>query len=233
MKHALFVLCLMLFSLNPESAIAHAARPQNSQSGNTQTMTDYEAVNNLVVAERIYRSSHRNEELQKLYFPDAQTHTSWQTGSTSGFVGNKPVETDYSLPLVNRTGAALIRINGNKALVEYPTTTSRGVWIHGKEATLTSYMTLLYRCEKRNGTWGIADMTSINEADELQPSIPGQDLGIDPAEVKDFRKSYRWLAYARIQAGGTISQNLLGTDRPEDVKKVYDAAEEWLNGGKK
>lgn len=201
----------------------------SSYAQNTQTMTDYEAVNNLVVAERIYRSTHRNDELQKLYFPDAQTHTSWQTGNTSGFVGNKPVETDYSLPLVNRTGAALIKINGNKAFVEYPTTTSRGVWIHGKEATLTSYMTLLYRCEKRDGTWGIADMTSINEADELQPSIPGQDLGIDPAEVKDFRKSYRWLAYARIQAGGTISQDLLGSDRPEDVKKVYDAAEEWLN----
>lgn len=233
MKYTLFLLSFMLFALNPESAMAQTAKTLNNKFEKTRAMTDYEAVNNLVVAERIYRSSHRNEELQKLYFPDAQTHTSWQTGSTSSFVGNKPVETDYSLPLVNRTGAALIKINGNKAFVEYPTTTSRGVWIHGKEATLTSYMTLLYRCEKRNGIWGIADMTSINEADELQPSIPGQDLGIDPAEVKDFRKSYRWLAYARIQAGGTISQNLLGTDRPDDVKKVYDAAEEWLNGSKK
>lgn len=193
-----------------------------------QTMTDYEAVSNLVVAERIYRSTHRNDELQRLYFADAQTHTSWQSGNTSGFVGNKPVETDYSLPLVNRTGSPLIKINGNKAFVEYPTTTSRGVWIHGKEATLTSYMTLLYRCEKRNGTWGIADMTSINEADELQPSVPGEDLGIDPNDVKGLRKSYRWLAYARTLAGGTISQDLLGSDRPDDVKKVYAAAAEWL-----
>lgn len=205
-----------------------AVCPIRTNAQDNKGLTDYEAVNNLVVAERIYRSSHRNEELQKLYFPDAHAHTSWQSGSTSGFIDNKPVETDYSLPLVNRTGAALIKINGNKAFVEYPITTSRGVWIHGKEATLTSYMTLLYRCEKRNGTWGIADMTSINEADELQPSIPGEDLGIDPAEVKGFRKSYRWLAYARIQAGGTISQDLLGTDRPEEVKKVYEAAEEWL-----
>lgn len=220
MKKTLHYIICMLLALVPASVMA-----QGTQS---QVMTDYEAVNNLVVAERIYRTSHRNDELQKLYFPDAQTHTSWQSGSTSGFVGNKPVETDYSLPLVNRTGAALIKLNGNKAFVEYPMTTSRGVWIHGKEATLTSYMTLLYRCEKRDGKWGIADMTSINEADELQPSIPGQDLGINPDEVKDFRKSYRWLAYARIQAGGTISQDLLGTDRPEEVKKVYDAAEEWL-----
>lgn len=200
----------------------------SAQTQGRQGMTDYEAVNQLVVAERIYRTSHRDNELRKLYFPDAKTHTSWQSGGTAGFVGNKPVETDYTLPLVNRTGAALIRMKGNRAFVEYPMTTTRGVWIHGKEATLTSYMTLLYRCEKRNGTWGIADMTSINEADELQPSIPGEDLGIDPAEVKLFRKSYRWLAYARLQAGGSISQDLLGTDRPDDVKRVYEAAEKWL-----
>lgn len=200
-----------------------------AKAQNAKAMTDYEAVSNLVVAERIYRTSHRYDELKQLYFPDAQTHTSWQSGSTSGFVGNKPVETDYSLPLVNRTGAPLIKLHGDRAFVEYPMTTSRGVWIHGKEATLTSYMTLLYRCEKRDGKWGVADMTSINEADELQPSIPGEDLGIDPNEVKGLRKSYRWLAYARTQAGGTISPDLLGTDRPEDIKKVYDAANEWLN----
>lgn len=205
-----------------------ALMPFHNASAQTQGMTDYEAVNQLVVAERIYRTSHRDNELRKLYFPDAKTHTSWQSGGTAGFVGNKPVETDYTLPLVNRTGAALIRMKGNRAFVEYPMTTTRGVWIHGKEATLTSYMTLLYRCEKRNGTWGIADMTSINEADELQPSIPGEDLGIDPDEVKLFRKSYRWLAYARLQAGGSISQDLLGTDRPDDVKRVYEAAEKWL-----
>lgn len=203
-------------------------RPTSARAQGHQGMTDYEAVNQLVVAERIYRTSHRDKELRKLYFADAKTHTSWQSGGTAGFVGNKPVETDYALPLVNRTGAALIRLNGNKAFVEYPMTTTRGVWIHGKEATLTSYMTLLYRCEKRNGTWGIADMTSVNEADELQPSIPGEDLGISPGEVKDFRKSYRWLAYARLQAGGTISQDLLGTDRPDDVRRVYEAAGKWL-----
>lgn len=211
----------MLSAIFTVSAAAQEIKP----------MTDYESVESLVVAERIYRTSHRNEELKKLYFPDAKVHTSWQSGGASGFVGNKPVETDYSLPIVNRTGAALIRINGERAFVEYPMTTTRGVWIHGKEAVLTSFMTLLYRCEKRGGAWGIADMTSINEADELKPAIPGEDLGIKPEEVKNFRKSYRWLAYARIQAGGEISKDLLGTDRPEEVQKVLDAANQWLAGG--
>lgn len=45
---------------------------------NDKGMMNHEAVNNLVVAERIYRTSHRNEEQKRLYFPDAQTHTSWQ-----------------------------------------------------------------------------------------------------------------------------------------------------------
>lgn len=37
--------------------------------------------------------------------------------------------------------------------------------------------------------------------------------------------------FVRTQAGGTVSLDLLGTDRPEDVARVYQAAQEWLNGG--
>lgn len=35
--------------------------------------------------------------------------------------------------------------------------------------------------------------------------------------------------YTRLNAGGTISQDLPGTDRPEEVKRIYDAEFDWLN----
>ena len=101
--------------------------------------------------------------------------------------------------------------------------------INGVDAVLTSYMRLLYRVEKREKVWKIVEMTSINEADELQPAISGTDLKINPEDVKNLRTSYRWLAYTRINAGDTISDDLLGVDRPDDVKKIYDEAETWLN----
>ncbi len=202
----------------------------SAQSPSTNIITtDYAAINNLIVAERMYRVSHRNEELAKCYVEDAQIHTSWQNGGVNTFVGQTTTEMVEELPMVNRCGGALIHQNGNKAFVEYPTTTIRGVYVNGVEAVLTSYMRLLYRVEKRNGEWKITSMESINESDELVPAIPGQDLKINPEDVKDIRLSYRWLTYTRRIAGGTISQDLPGTDRPDSAEKLYREADEWLN----
>ena len=109
-------------------------------------------------------------------------------------------------------------------------TTVRVVNVNGEEALLTSHMLLIYRVEKRNGEWKIVDLFTINENDSLAPSIPGTDLKINPDDVRNLRKSYRWLSYTRRLAGGSISQDLVGTDRPDDVKKIYDEGFKWLNG---
>lgn len=191
-------------------------------------MTDYSAISNLIVSERLYRVSNRNQELANCYAEDAQIHTSWQSGGVNSFVGKGSDEVVEELPIVNRCGGALIYQNGEKAFVEYPTTT-RGVYVNDVEAVLTSYMRLLYRVEKRNGEWKITSMTSINESDELSPAIPGQDLKINPDDVKSLRRSYRWLAYTRQIVGGTISQDLPGTDCPAEVQRIYDVELDWLN----
>lgn len=206
------------------------AKAQNTS--NTNDMTDFDAIQNLVVAERMYRVSHRNKELAECYAPDANIHTSWQNGGVSSFVGKESVEAQKSLPIVNRCNPPLIRINqaSDRAVVKYPMTTTRELMVNGEEAVLTSFMLLVERVGKINGEWKIVDMISINEYDTLAPAIPGVDLKINPDDVKDLRESYRWLAYARMNAGGTISQDLEGTDRPEGVQKIYDAADSWLNG---
>ena len=204
-----------------------------SQSAIAQQLTDYEAIQNLIVGERLYRVSHRNDELAKCYTADAQIHTSWQKGGVSSFVGQAPKEAQtVVLPNVNRCNPPLIHfseVSENKALVEYPSTTTRGVMVNGVEAVLTSYMRLIYRVEKRYGEWKISAMTSINEYDELAPAIPGQNLKIKPKEVESLRTSYRWLAYTRIKAGGTVDANELGTDRPEELNKFYADEYKWLN----
>ncbi|MET4082698.1 hypothetical protein ABIB40_002662 [Pedobacter sp. UYP30] len=176
----------------------------------------------------MYRASHRNKELAKCYADDAQIHTSWQSGGVNTFVGKSPDEVAEELPLVNRSGSALIFQNGDKSFVEYPTTTTRGVYVNKVEAVLTSYMRLLYRVEKRKGEWKITALTSINESDELASAIPGEDLKINSEDVKGLRPSYRWLSYKRQLVGGTISQDLLGTDRPAEVNKIYVELG-WIN----
>ena len=197
-------------------------------------MTDYEAIQNLIVGERLYRVSHRNAELTRCYAADAQIHTSWQQGGVSSFVGQAPKEAQAAAVLanVNRCNPPLIHFSTatpQKALVEYPSTTTRGVMVNGVEAVLTSYMRLMYRVEKRGSEWKITAMTSVNEYDELSPAIPGQDLKIKAKDTEGMRTSYRWLSYTRLNAGGTVDNNELGTDRPDELNRFYEQEFQWLN----
>ena len=200
----------------------------SSVAANTK-MTDYEAISNLIVSERLYRVSHRDKELASCYAENARIHTSWQSGGVNSFVGQHPTETSTENFNVNRCGGALIHQNGNRAFVEYPSTTIRNVKINGVDAVLTSYMRLLYRVEKIDDDWKIIEMISINEADELHPVIAGTDLKIKPKEIEGLRISYRWLAYTRIKSGNKISNDLLGVDRPNDIAKIYEESISWLN----
>ena len=198
-----------------------------------QQMTDYEAVQNLIVSERLYRVSHRNAELAQCYAEDAQIHTSWQQGGVSSFVGQAPKEAQAAGQAnVNRCNPPLIhfsKTSSGRALVEYPSTTTRTVAVNGVEAVLTSYMRLIYRVEKRDNEWKITAMTSVNEYDELSPAIPGQNLKVKAKDLEGLRPSYRWLAYTRRNAGGTVSDDELGTDRPDEMNRFYEQEFEWLN----
>ena len=197
-------------------------------------MTDYEAVQNLIVSERLYRVSHRDAELAQCYAEDAKIHTSWQQGGVSSFVGQAPKETLAAATQanVNRCNPPLIhfsKTSPGRALVEYPSTTTRTVMVNGVDAVLTSYMRLIYHVEKRGNEWKITQMTSVNEYDELSPAIPGQNLKIKAKDVEGLRPSYRWLAYTRQKVGGTVSNDELGTDRPDELNKFYEQEYQWLN----
>lgn len=161
-----FCIILMVCSFSVSSCV-----PKNSEKyekisiapSSDAEMNDYDAINNLIVGERLFRVSHRNEELAKCYSQDAQIHTSWQSGGVKSFVGQSSTESVKEFPIVNRCGSPLIHQNRDRAFVEYPTTTIRGVWVNGIEAVLTSHMRLLYRVQKIGDNWKIISMTSINE----------------------------------------------------------------------
>ena len=197
------------------------------QTGNN---CDYDAVTKLIVGERMYRAGGREIQHRDCFWDDATIRTSWQKGGIETFVGQSPVEMRHDLLSVNRSASPLIHLNGDRAFVEYPSTTIRSVMLGENEAVLTSYMRLLYKVEKREGEWRILELATLFEGDQLSPAIPGTDLQIDTRFALGLRQSYRWLAYSRIAAGGTESDDLPGTDRPEDVKKLYDEFTGWLAG---
>lgn len=71
-------------------------------------------------------------------------------------------------------------------------------------------------------------MTSVFEMDKLSPVIPGTDLHVNSEELKGLRRSYLWLSYVRICAGGSVSNDLLGIDRPDEVQKIYEKNESCI-----
>ena len=191
--------------------------------------TDYEQIQNIVLWERQARVRHLYDELANCYFEDATVATSWTKGSIKDYLkGGNRAEASPDEIIINRIGSPIIHQNKKKAYVELPMTTMHWIKVNGEEAVLTSYMRLIYRIEKRNNVWKISDLTTINEEDTLEPAISGTDLHINSEDLKGLRRSYRFLAYVRIKSGGTISNDLLGIDRPEDVAKIYAETEKWL-----
>ena len=197
--------------------------------------SDYEELTHLVLWERQAKVRKLNDELADCYWPDATVTTSWTSGSAvdylkAGSAQNNRAEASCDEVILNRSGAPIIHQKGNRAYAELPTTGKHWIKVNGVEAIWTSYMRLIYRLEKRDGIWKITDMTSVFEKDTLEPVIAGTDLHINPQDLEGLRPSYQWLAYTRGQAGGNVSHTMLGTDRPEDMAKIYNSAEKWLKG---
>ncbi|KRN18173.1 hypothetical protein FC75_GL000865 [Lacticaseibacillus camelliae DSM 22697 = JCM 13995] len=193
-------------------------------------MDDTTAIEQVVAAERQYRVRNANDALTSVYWPDATVHTSWQSGPISSFIGKGTAEMNSTI--ITRVSTPVVhQLSATRAYVEMPNLSDYWEQLHGVEVVLEEFMRLIYRVEKRDGEWRIADMLSIYEADKLTPAIPGTDLKIDPADVKDLRLPYRWMAYTRTQDGGTISQDLLGVDQKDKVAKVYAEAEAWAKQG--
>lgn len=191
-------------------------------------MNNYDEISQLVARERLYRARHA-EELVDCYYPDATVATSWQNGSLDTFLNQSPAEVDPRFTIVGSVSAPVIHQNGDRAYVELPTVTNMRMMVQNVQTEIESYRRLIYRVEKRDQDWKIASMISINESDGLHAVIPGEKLVIDSKELAKFRPSYQFLAYVRKAAGGEISQDLLGTDRPDDIKKLYAQAQAWVD----
>lgn len=191
-------------------------------------MNDLSEITQLVSRERMFRVR-GNSEIANCYFSDATVATSWQSGPASEFIKAESTEVDHRFPIVGSISTPVIHLHGSKAFVELPTETRMRMVIKNVVVEIESFRRLIYRVEKRHNEWKIANMISINESDNLHPVIPGTQFKIDPEELIGYRPSYQFLSYVRQAAGGSISQDLLGTDRPDDVSRIYQQAEKWVN----
>ena len=191
-------------------------------------MSSVTEVGQLVVRERQCRVRMLAAELLACFHEDATVETSWSEGSAAAFVSGTATRSASSGPIINRVGPPVVEVHGQRAFVELPSTTTRWIPVNGVEAVLVSFMRLLYRVEQRAGVWKISSLHAVNEGDTLEQAVPGTDLGIDPTALVGLRHSYRFLSYTRSLEGTTVSQDLYGIDRADELSALYDDARAWL-----
>ena len=66
------------------------------------------------------------------------------------------------------------------------------------------------------------------ERDELRPVHAGEVLPVDVAQLAGLRPSYRFLTWIQSTRGVTVSQDLLGDDRPAELDAFHQGETAWL-----
>ena len=168
--------------------------------------------------------------MRDCFHPDSIVKISWFNGSGPEFVEGSIDMASRGMYAKHRLGPVLVSLKGDRALASLTGIIDIPRVIDGVDMVLSAYGRFIYRVEKRDGVWRIFSFECIYMRDELTPSIPGQNIIIDPAEVSGFRPSYRNLAWCLKKTGYAVDQNLPGDDLPETVEKMMSEVNAWLTG---
>ena len=68
---------------------------------------------------------------------------------------------------------------------------------------------------------------AIYRRDEFTPAIAGQSIVIAPAELSQYRPSYRNLSWSLAKGGYEVNNDLPGEDRPETVTAILEDVFGW------
>lgn len=190
---------------------------------------DITEISQLVLRERESRDLARWDTMRDCFHPDSIVKISWFNGSGPEFVEGSIDMAKRGMLAKHRLGPVLVTLRGERALASLTGIIDIPRIIDGVDMILSAYGRFIYRVEKRNDVWRILSFECIYMRDELTPSILGQTVTIDPAEVTGFRPSYRNLAWCLMKTGYEVNQDLPGEDRPETVDNMMREINTWLN----
>jgi SnoaL-like domain len=184
----------------------------------------------VVLHERQGRDRGWWEQMGECFWPDSTVRLSWYDGDGPGFVAGSEAIAQAGLVTTHQMFSPVVHVRGNKAHVEAPTTVRASVVVDAVRGDILSYSRLNYRLERRDGEWRILSLDPIYEHTTLTPSVPGERIEIPAAELARFRPSYAILAWDAWRSGRSVSDCLLGDDRPEPVAAFYAELRKWLTG---
>jgi hypothetical protein len=94
--------------------------------------------------------------------------------------------------------------------------------IDGVPAHLVSSTRLNYRLARCDDRRPVRRLDAIYERDTLTPAFPGDTVHVGGCDVAGFRTGYALLTHYLRGKGYSISDDLLGDDRPDGVRAFYE-----------
>jgi hypothetical protein len=194
-------------------------------------LLDREELFDLVRRERFARDQRLFDVMRDCFHDDAYIRTTWYEGHG----GEAYVEATKKW--MERTGnskhwvfPAHARVAGDRATVESPAKIFNRTTVPGVEADAHAYCRFFSRAIRDEGHWKLLTFELMMERDELHPVHAGEPLPVDPAHLAAFRPSYRFLTWIQSTRGVTVSQDLLGDDRPAELDAFHKTETAWLTG---
>ena len=188
---------------------------------------DITLVSQLILRERESRDLGNWDRMRDCFHPDSIVRISWFNGSGPDFVAGSIDMAKRGMLAKHRLAPVLVNLAGNRAVASLSAIIDIPTVIDGVDLTLSAYTLLIYRAERRDNIWRIYGFDGIYRRDEMTPAILGQTVAIDLGEMKNFRPSYRNLAYCLHLSGYAVNPDLPGEDRPETVARLMQEVNDW------
>jgi hypothetical protein len=194
-------------------------------------MLDREAIFELIRLERFWRDQGQWDRVASAFTDDAIVRTTWFEGTAAEFAEASRVMAVNGRHSKHPIWPITARIVGDRALAESRAEIQNRSDIDGVEVDMIQYCRFCSRAERTPDGWRLASFEAIYQKDTIAPVNPADVVPIDWAEVSAYRPAYRIWAWAMQRRGYTVSQELLGDDRPDLVQAFYAAEEHWLQTG--
>jgi SnoaL-like domain len=205
---------------------------QTASAADVALAVDKLQIFELVRLERLWRDLGEWDRLAAAYTEDAIIRTTWFCGHAQEFAEGSREMAGRGRHSKHPIWPIYARVNADRALVESRAEIQNRSEIGGVAVDTTQYVRFFSRVCRTSAGWRLGSFEGIYEKGTIAPVNPADTVPIDWAEVTAAtpRTSYQLHAWAITRRGYTVGDDLLGDDRPEQVRDFYAAENRWLHG---
>ena len=185
----------------------------------------------LVRMERFWRDSGDWTALAAAFTDDAMVRTTWFYGTAADFAEQSRVMAVNGRHSKHPIWPIYAKVNGDRALVESRAEIQNRSVVNDIPVDMVQYCRFFSRVRRTPVGWRLASFEAIYGKDTITTVNPSDSLPISWDVLTSPRDSYRIWAWAMAERGYTIPDDLLGDDRPDQLKAFYAAEDQWLLGG--